>query len=194
VLQAFVSLFVIIDPIGNILVFQIYSETLHARDRLIAALIAVAAALVMLLAFTFGGEKALDFLGISQASFQVAAGLLLLPSAYRLVMEGEPAGVRTQYSRRPLDFALVPLATPLIAGPGALAAATSFSVQEGRLETMAAVVAVLAITLVAFSLAGWIFRKLGGPFLRLSARIVGIILFSIAVDFVLDGLRVVFVT
>jgi MarC family membrane protein len=192
--QALVSLFIIIDPIGNILVFHLYSSHFGTRQRLTAATIAVLAAAVMLLAFSAGGQDALDFFGISNASFNVAAGLLLLPPAYRLVMEGEPAPSGANHSREPIDFALVPLATPLIAGPGALAATASFALSEGTLQTMASVVIVLAVTFVAFATAGTLFRLLGEPFLRLASRVVGIVLFAIAVDFVLDGLQVVFVT
>jgi multiple antibiotic resistance protein len=192
VAQALVSLFIIIDPIGNILVFHLYSSHFGARDRLIAASVAVFAAFVMLLAFSVGGQQALDFLGISNASFSVAAGLLLLPAAYRLVTEGEPAPSDASHAWTPIDFALVPLATPLIAGPGALATTASFAGSEGTLETIGAVSIVLAITFIAFAFAGTVFRLLGEPFLRLASRIVGIVLFAIAVDFVLDGLQVVF--
>lgn len=190
--QAFASLFVIIDPVGNILVFHLYSRHFGTRQRLIAASIAVLAAFVMLVTFSLGGQEALDFLGISSSSFRVAAGLLLLPPAYRLVTEGEPAPSDADHSREPIDFALVPLATPLIAGPGALAATASFAVTEGSAETIGAVAIVLAITFVAFATAGTIFRLLGEPFLRLASRIVGIVLFAIAVDFILDGLQEVF--
>lgn len=192
--QALVSLFVILDPLGNILVFHLYSQTFRLSQRLLAAAIAVTAAFLMLLAFALGGQEALDFLGISQESFNVAAGLLLMPAAYRLVMEGEPAPSGALHSREPLDFALVPLATPLIAGPGALAATTTLAVEVGRGNTLVAMTIILAITFVAFAMAGWLFRLLGEPFLRLSSRVVGIVLFAIAVDFVLDGLRAIFVT
>jgi multiple antibiotic resistance protein len=107
-------------------------------------------------------------------------------------MEGEPAPSDADHSREPIDFALVPLATPLIAGPGALAATASFAVSEGTAETIGAVTIVLAITFVAFAAASTIFRVLGEPLLRLAARVVGIVLFAIAVDFVLDGLQEVF--
>jgi multiple antibiotic resistance protein len=192
--QAFVSLFVIIDPIGNILVFHLYSRGFALHQRLTAAAIAIGAAFIMLAAFSLGGEEALDFLGISQASFSVAAGLLLMPTAYRLVMEGEPAPSDAIHSREAWDFALVPLAMPLIAGPGALAATASFASSEGRDDTLLAVTLVLGLTLLAFATADSLFRFLGEAVLRLSSRIVGIVLFAIAVDFVLDGLSDIFVT
>ncbi len=186
--QAFVAFFAIIDPLGNILVFHLFTEHFAFRQKLLAAAIAVTASFLMLLAFALAGAKVLDFLTISPESFQVAAGLLLLPPAYRLVTEGQPAREDERDASGPLDFALVPLATPLIAGPGALAATTSFSDQVGRGNTLAAVALVLAITLVAFVTAEQVFRLLGAAFLRLMSRIVGILLFAIAVDFVLDGL------
>ena len=187
--QALVSFFAIIDPIGNILVFHLFTRRLDWRARLFAAVVAVAAAFAMLLAFSLGGQEVLEFLGISPESFQVAAGLLLLPPAYRLIAEGQPAREHEDDSLDPMDFALVPLATPLIAGPGALAATTSFAREAGQATTIAAFSAVLLITLVSFVAADQLFRLAGGPLLRVMARIVGILLFAIAVDFVLDGAR-----
>jgi len=194
VLQALLSFFAIIDPVGNILVFHLYSQAFDPRQRLLAASIAVSASFTMLLAFSLGGEDALDYLGISEESFRVAAGLLLLPPAYRLVMQGQPDEIESSHSRKPMDFALVPLATPLIAGPGALAATTSFTAQVGTGNTLAAIAIILAITFVSFATAGIIFRLAGEALLRLMSRIVGIVLFAIAVDFVLDGVRVVLET
>ncbi|HXH21335.1 MAG TPA: MarC family protein [Dehalococcoidia bacterium] len=189
--RAFVSFFAIIDPVGNVLVFHLFTRTLSQRDRLLTAAVAVGAAFVMLTAFSLGGHEGLDLLGISQDGFKVAAGLLLLPSAYRLVMEGQPAEGDGTPSH-PLDLALVPLATPLIAGPGALAATISFSDTLGQDVTVGAFSLVLALSFAAFAAAGALFQLLGAPFLRLLARLVGIVLFAIAVDFVLDGARAFF--
>jgi multiple antibiotic resistance protein len=187
--QALVSFFAILDPLGNILVFHLFTRGLTFHQKLLAAAIATIAAFLMLLAFSLGGQEVLDFLGISQESFQVAAGLLLLPPAYRLVAEGQPAPVDENRRVEPLDFALVPLATPLIAGPGALAATTSFSQSVGTGTTLAAISIILLITFVAFAAADWLFRLAGAAVLQVMSRIVGIVLFAIAVDFVLDGVR-----
>jgi multiple antibiotic resistance protein len=183
------SFFAIIDPIGNILIFQVYAQGFALRDRVTTALAAVGAAFLMLLAFSLGGDEVMDYLGISNESFRIAAGLLLLPPAYRLVMEGQPGLVPHSAATGPWDFALVPLATPLIAGPGALAATTAFAAEVGASETIAAFSVVLLVTLAAFLGAGWLFRIAGDSLLRLLARIVGIMLFAIAVDFVLEGAR-----
>jgi multiple antibiotic resistance protein len=187
--EALVSFFAIIDPLGSILVFHLFTQGFSQRDKLFAALVAVGAAFVMLAGFSLGGNEVLDFLGIESSSFRVAAGLLLMLPAYRLIMEGQPATVEGASRDGPLEFALVPLATPLIAGPGALAATTSFSQTVGRETTIAAVSIVLLLTFAAFAAADWLFRLAGATLLRLVARIVGILLFAIAVDFVLDGVR-----
>ena len=187
--EALVSFFAIIDPLGCVLVFHLFTQRFSQRDKLFAALVAVTAAFVMLAGFSLGGNEVLDFLGIESSSFRVAAGLLLMLPAYRLIMEGQPATVDSASRDGPLEFALVPLATPLIAGPGALAATTSFSQTVGRETTIAAVSIVLLLTFVAFAAADWLFRLTGATLLRLVARIVGILLFAIAVDFVLDGVR-----
>jgi multiple antibiotic resistance protein len=187
--EALVSFFAIIDPLGSILVFHLFTQGFSQRDKLLAALLAVTAAFVMLAGFSLGGSEVLAFLGIEAGSFRVAAGLLLMLPAYRLITEGQPATVESAARGGPLEFALVPLATPLIAGPGALAATTSFSQTVGRETTIAAVSIVLLLTFAAFATADWLFRLAGAAFLRLVARIVGILLFAIAVDFVLDGVR-----
>lgn len=188
-LQALLSFFAILDPVGNILVFHLYSLSFTTRQRLTAAVIAVSAAFLMLLAFSLGGDKALEYLGISQESFRIAAGLLLLPPAYRLVMEGQPMEDDRRRPVQPLDFALVPLAMPLIAGPGALAATTTLSARVGTGNTLAAITIILLVTLVAFAAAGEVFRLAGEAVLKLVSRIIGIVLFAIAVDFVLDGVK-----
>jgi multiple antibiotic resistance protein len=187
--QAIVSFFAIIDPIGNILVFHLFTRNLNLRQKLVAAVVACFAAFAMLLAFSLGGQEVLEFLGISPESFQVAAGLLLIPPAYRLVVEGQPGPVAEAETADPLDFALVPLATPLIAGPGALAATTSFAQDAGQATTIAAFTIVLIFSLAAFALADQLFRVVGAPVLKVLARVVGILLFAIAVDFVLDGAK-----
>jgi multiple antibiotic resistance protein len=187
--EAIVSFLAIIDPVGNVLVFHLFAQRLSFRDKALAALVAVTAAFLMLLAFSLGGTEVLEFLGISQESFQVAAGLLLLPPAYRLITEGQPAQVESEGSEAVLEFSLVPLATPLIAGPGALAATITLSQSAGRDTTIAAFTFVLLLTFVSFVAAGLILRVAGVALLRVLSRIVGILLFAIAVDFILDGVR-----
>jgi len=103
--QALVSFFAIIDPVGNIIVFYLFTRGFVWRQKALAASVAVLASWAMLLAFSLGGERVLDLLGISFESFRIAAGLLLMPPAYNLVMHGEPTHVEGgQPQLDPLDF------------------------------------------------------------------------------------------
>jgi multiple antibiotic resistance protein len=126
------------------------------------------------------------------AAFRIAAGALLLIPAYRMVTQGRFLETAVEEDPKPIDVALVPLATPLMAGPGALAAATSLSQSVGRGETITAIVLVLLVSFVAFIAADRVFGLLGESTMRLLTRLVGIILVAIAVQFVIEGLQVSF--
>ena len=190
--RTFVAFFVIIDPVGNLVVFNLMSSGMTSWQRLEVAAIAVFAAGTMLVAFALGGQEVLEFLNISDAAFRIAAGALLLIPAYRMVTEGRFFEAAVEEDPKPVDIALVPLATPLMAGPGALASATSFSQSVGRDETIAAIVLVLLVSFGAFVSAERVFGLLGQSTLRLLTRLVGIILVAIAVQFVIEGLQVSF--
>ncbi|MCH7616716.1 MAG: MarC family protein [Chloroflexi bacterium] len=190
--RTFVAFFVIIDPVGNLVVFNVLSGSMSSRQRLEVAAIAVLAAGTMLVAFAVGGQEVLEFLNISDAAFRIAAGALLLIPAYRMVTQGRFLETAAEENPKPVDVALVPLATPLMAGPGALAAATSLSQSVGHEETITAIVLVLLVSFVAFIAAERVFGLLGESTMRLLTRLVGIILVAIAVQFVIEGLQVSF--
>jgi multiple antibiotic resistance protein len=135
------------------------------------------------------GSEVLEFLDISEPGFRVAAGLLLLIPAYRMVSQGRFYEPAAEAEPQPLDIALVPFATPLMAGPGSLAAATSFTDRVGTAETIIGVWLVLAISFVAFVSAHRLFELLGASSLRLLTRLVGILLVAISVDFIIAGLQ-----
>ena len=189
-LRVFVSLFIIVDPVGNVLVFHLLTRSLSPSRRGWVVAVAVVAAGMLLTVFSLGGHDVLAFLGISSESFSVAAGLLLLLPAYRLVAYGHPMELPddNQEATDAVAMGLVPMATPLLAGPGALAATVSFTETVGLVTTITAIVMVLALCALGFAGASWLFRALGPSLLRLLSWLVGIALFAIATDFILDGL------
>jgi multiple antibiotic resistance protein len=188
-LRALVVFFAIIDPIGNLIAYQAVVSGMDSRARLTAALLATSAAFVLLLLFALTGTAVLSYLGIDLASFQVSAGLLLGITAIRLVDRGEPfhPGARADHS--PVVTALVPLATPLLAGPGAIATTVSFTQLLHRGPTIAAAGAILALTALLFLAGDWLFRHLAAPLLPVLSRVVGILLTAIAVNLTLTGLK-----
>lgn len=187
--RAFFALFVIIDPVGDVLVFHILAAHLSRRQRAATIGIAVTAAAVMLGLFAVGGSGLLEVVGVSPGSFRVAAGLLLLPTVYSLVVEGELPQTSRNAELDPLQLGLVPLATPLLAGPGALASVVTFSRTLGANETLLATGAVLAVSALVFAASGVVFRLLGPALLRLLTRVVGLVVFAIATEFVLSGIN-----
>ena len=188
-LRAVVSFFAIIDPVGNLLFFAVIVEGIGRRERAVAAGLAVGVAMALLAVFAVAGNDVLDFLNISSASFRIAAGALLALPAIRLVEQGSPLHARLGSPGRAREAAVVPLATPLLAGPGALAAATSFAERFGRGVTVGAAGTVLAVTLAAFLGTAVLQRWIPEGVLRTATRIVGVLLAAIAVDFIVTGIQ-----
>jgi len=201
-LEAFITLFVVIDPFGITPVFAaLTKDESLARKRQIA-LKATVISTIILLSFAFIGDWLLDHLGISEPSFRIAGGLLLLIAAIDMVV-AKPSGISSTTSEEAAeaiereDVSVFPLAIPLIAGPGGLAAITilmrgagnDYSMQIGIITVL---VVVLAITYVMLLLSGYISRWLGITGLNVFSRVLGIILAALAIQFITDGVRLSF--
>jgi len=193
---AFVTLLVIVDPVGTAAIFaglmRGVPEEFARRMAWRATLIAGA----LMLAFALLGDALLEALGISLPAFRIAGGLLLFLLATDMVF-ARPSGIRfptlpeQEEAARSTDVSVFPLAFPLLAGPGAL---TSIVLLMGRagspLEAagvIAALAAVLALTLVALRSAAWVLRRLGVTGANVISRVLGIILAALAAQLVLDG-------
>ena len=184
-LRVFVTMFVIIDPIGSVPVFITLARGRGRRARM--AFQAVVAAGVLVLAFGLFGQQILRYLGITIPSLQVAGGLLLVLLSLQ-ELRGEIAGEGASY-----NVALVPLATPLLAGPGAIAATMLFfreanSVGE-RFVVVGALALVLAITWMALWLSEGVRRVLRDTGIEFLTRVMGLLLAAIAVQFVAQGVK-----
>ncbi|MFD1504415.1 MarC family protein [Georgenia yuyongxinii] len=185
----FTTLFVIMDPPGTVPVFLALTSTMTARQRRTAARQATVVAFGVILAFTLFGQYILDFLHISVPALQLAGGLLLLLVAMELLTgkaeEPQPSGSG-------VNVALVPLGTPLLAGPGAIVAAM-LAVQEGgdSVAGWAAIgLALVGIHLVLWAsmrFAGVIHRVLGDGGTTLVTRIAGLLLAAIAMQLMVDA-------
>ena len=116
-LKAFFSLFVIMDVLGNIPIFMSFSKKLKKKERAESANRALTYATIILLIFLFLGDKILKFFSISISSFQVGAGIIILIVGLEMVLGFK---LREKHYEK-YEFAIVPLATPLITGPGVIA-------------------------------------------------------------------------
>jgi multiple antibiotic resistance protein len=187
--EAFVTLFVIMDPPGTVPIFLALTGALPSAERRRAAWVAVAVALGVIVAFALFGQIILDYLGISLPALQTAGGLLLLLVALQL-LTGELDDPAKPASG---NVAMVPLGTPLLAGPGAIVATMVFVQRSDEPADYLAV----AAAIIAVHLLLWIFMRYSVVILRilresgilLLTRIAGLLLAAIAVQLVADAVR-----
>jgi multiple antibiotic resistance protein len=193
-LPAFVTLFVIIDPIGLSPLFLALTQGMAPDERRRVGRRAILVAFILLAAFGLFGESLLTTIGISMPAFRISGGLLLFLTACDMLFERR-SDRREAKANEPLpDPSVFPLATPLIAGPGALATMVLLSSQyDGNLPALVGIhlvmILVLAMTWALFQMSGLIGRVLGHTGVVVLTRIFGILLAALSVQFVLDGLR-----
>jgi multiple antibiotic resistance protein len=198
-LSAFVLLFIVVDPIGVAAIFAALAHDLPREEQRRIARNGVLLAAGILLAFMLVGNGLLSVLGISIPAFRVAGGVLLFMLSLDMIFARQ-SGMRATTLReqreasRRQDISVFPLAFPLIAGPGAMTTVLLMASAGHPPGVMAAlvgvVVLVLALSLLAFHLAPVIMRRLGETGINVVNRLLGLILAALAVQFILDGVRV----
>jgi MarC family membrane protein len=191
---AFVTLFVVIDPIGLTPMFVLLTQGKSPRARRAIARRACLTAIVILAAFAAFGEAVLGFVGISMAAFKVAGGILLFLTAFDMLFERRRKRRQDQADDDEGDDpSIFPMAIPLIAGPGSIASVILLSGQNPDYEGLALVVgvmvAVIGVALVLFMASGFLERILGKTGINVVSRLLGMLLAALSVQFVLDGLR-----
>jgi multiple antibiotic resistance protein len=184
-----VTLLVIMNPPGAVPIFLALTGSLTHRQRVVAARRASLVALGVITAFALFGQQLLTYLHISLPALQGAGGLLLLLVALQLLL-GQESGVSSDAG---VNVALVPLGTPILAGPGAIVA-TMLAVRQangvgGFLAVAVALLAALAIVWLFLRFAGQVHRLLRDSGTMLVTRIAGLLLSAIAVQMVANSVR-----
>lgn len=194
----FVVLFVVIDPIGLAPIFGALTRGGSAAYRRRMAVKAILLAAGILYLFAFSGDWLMRALGIGIPAFKIAGGLLLFLVAIDMVF-ARHSGLRSttvreqEEARFKEDISVFPLAFPLLAGPGALTTVLLFVADtRGNYTAFGALLGVLAVMLLlaflALMLAGHLMKLLGETGANVVDRLLGVILAALAVQFVLDGL------
>jgi len=189
--SVFITLFVIMDPPGTVPIFLGLTGAMTAKQRNRAARQAVIAAFGVIAVFALFGQQLLSYMHISLPALQLSGGLLLLLVAMELLTgkteEPQPSGTRG------VNVALVPLGTPLLAGPGAIVATMVFVQQAGTTPSWTAIavgVVGVHITLwLSMRFANVIQRVLKDSGVTLITRIAGLLLAAIAVQLMADAVR-----
>lgn len=196
-LQAFLTLFVLIDPIGLIPLFLALVGTRTYQEQKRIALRSTLVAGLLVLAFALLGGVILRYLGISLEALKVAGGMLLFKIALDMInaqLERETDEELAE-SRVRADISVFPLAIPLIAGPGTLAgvlilAGSAPKGVGGFVLVLAMAAAVLFLTYWSLRAALKFSSSLGRTGINVITRVLGILLAALAVQYVADGVRV----
>ncbi|GAB4119007.1 MAG: YchE family NAAT transporter [Sideroxydans sp.] len=196
--KIFISLFAIIDPVGIIPIIIAFTGDMSAQKRERVGRLASLSVFGILLAALLLGEAILSFFGISIHSFRTAGGILLLLMAINMLIghKQAPAPNENADTEATQSIAIVPLSTPLLAGPGAI----STVIVDAHKAASAAHYGVMALVLVAlgitvwltFLVAPWVSRRLGSIGSTIVTRLMGLLLAAIAVEFIAGGLRGLF--
>ena len=192
-LREFITLIVVVDPIGTLPVFLFATASVPVALHRRIAIRAVLVAGVVLYAFLIGGQFLLEGLGLRLGSFQIAGGVVLFLFALTMIF-GEPKAAREieEAERDHMAGAIFPLAMPSIASPGAMLAIVILtdnhtSPVSDQAVTAALLFVVLLITLAVLLVAPWLNRLIGASGSSVISRVMGIILATVAVDAVLGG-------
>jgi multiple antibiotic resistance protein len=190
--EVLVTMFVIMDPVGNVPIFLSVTRRLDERARDRAALLAVLTAGLVILVFALVGRQVLGYLSVSVPALQAAGGLLLLLVALELLTGAGSVTLGEPEEGDHVAVAMVPLGTPLLAGPGAIVATIVFVTTADGLADVGmiagGVATVLAIVYLALRFSGLLIRILGRSGILLLSRVAGLLLAAIAVQMLADAL------
>lgn len=195
--NTFVSVFVMVDPLAAIPIYLILTErfTIEGVRDIRRKGVIVATSILFIFALT--GMGILNFFGISMAALQIAGGILLLMFSIehmsgpeKINHEEEDEGLHRD------EISVVPLAMPLLAGPGAISTIVVQSTRATNSLNLALLIIticiVMYVTYVILKFSRYLYKLLGKTGLNLIGRIMGILVAAIAIEFVITGLRDVF--
>lgn len=197
---SFVSIFVIVNPLGAVPIFISITEGYDKDKQRATALKACTTCLMVLLAFTFGATYILRFFGITIPSFRLAGGIILFSVAMQM-LHARVARIRTTpeeeaEAAEKEDVAVVPLAIPMLSGPGAITTVMVLAGGSGSWTPKIFVgLAVLLVSLSSYLIltrSSALGRILGRSGVNILTRIMGLILAVVAVEIVSKGLRGMF--
>jgi multiple antibiotic resistance protein len=183
-LQAFIPMFIAIDPIGLAAIFLGLGQGVPPAQRQRIARQATFTGGAVALGFLFLGQTVFAAVGVSVSDFQIAGGLILFVLAARDLIQSA-----AEPEKLPDDFGVVPLGMPLIAGPALIATLLVLAHAVGYGVTLAALTANLVLVMLAFAFSDQLGRLIGAMGMRAISKIVSMLLAAIAVSMIRTGLK-----
>jgi len=193
----FSSLFALINPIGLVPIFLSITENYNRKERDIIAIKAVIFSFFILIMFSFIGEFIFSFYNITVDGFRIAGGILLLKISLDM-LESKRSRTRTtpveqKEAEEKDEIAYTPLGIPLIAGPGAIASIMILSSETNdyldKITLLISLSLVLFMTFIIFKISKLLSKNFGKSGLRIMQRIMGLILMTISIEFILKGIK-----
>ena len=195
-LAVFIPLFIIVNPSSTLALFSAITSSYPKKERQKTAKSAVTYAAILLFIFAIAGSFILDYLGIEVYSLRIAGGILLAFVGLDMTRRGQQFGESQPGKEQKADFALVPLAMPSLAGPGAITV-TIVSMKNLTLEipwyqslllAFVAIILTMIITFIIFSSSTYVIKILGKKGMDAFTRVMGLLTVSIAIQFALTGI------
>jgi multiple antibiotic resistance protein len=183
--KATVALFIIVDPIGLVPVFSNITRTMSAVDRAKMFRVVTYTGASLLTAFALVGQELLALFGIILPSFQIAGGLLLLLLSLDILFRGQRFARPGSHE----DIGVVPIAFPLLVGPGAITTTMIALGSYGILVTLGSIVIVMLLTWIVMKQTDRIHRFLGKTGSAVVAQVIGVFIAAIAIQYVLAGIQ-----
>ena len=196
---SFTSLFALVNPIGFSPMFISLVDELKYQEKKQIANKGVFTAGVTLIIFLFIGEFIFQFFGITIEAFKIAGGILFMRSSFNLI-EVKKSRTRTtpaeeKSSLNKNDIAYTPIGIPLIAGPGAITSIMVLSTSNPNLKykliLFTVIILVMITTLIILRMSSKITQTIGTSGFRVIQRIMGIILLTISIQFIIDGVKAI---
>jgi multiple antibiotic resistance protein len=189
-LKSIVSLFVVVNPIGKVPIFITLTEKMEKRNKKLVSKNAIITTAVLLTIFAVAGIQLLSIFGITIFSFMIAGGILLFIISIEFLTHGE---WRYGSSSTSGDSGIVPLAFPLLAGPGAITTVIISLQAYGWIVSILSIIFVVSLTYLVLQLGNPLLRILGRRGSLVTTRVFAIFLAAIAVQYIVEGLRKLFV-
>jgi len=182
--KAIIALFIIVDPFGNIPVFMSLTDKMNGKEKRKIFNTATLIGVVLLLVFAFTGQEIFNIFGISIFSFQIAGGVLLLIISIKILISGS----LHEIVESPESIGAVPIAIPLLVGPGAITTTILNLQAYGVVATALSVFVVLSVTWIILRFVNSIYKVLGKTGSLVIARVMALIIAAIAVQYILVGI------
>ena len=201
-LKPLIALLALVNPIGVVPFFIHFTQSFSPAQRRHTIRVTAFAVFAVVALSALAGLRILEFFGISIASFRVGGGLLLLISSLQMLSaqpvasQASDASEGAQKADAGASIAVVPLAIPLLTGPGTISTVVIYAERAARWWELAVLVGygvvIGAATLLAFTAAGRIAALLGPTGINVMTRLMGLILSALAVEIMADGLVTLF--